>query len=328
MEIQTAGENVGARETLERKVGAVGAAADGLDARLDARHLHGLYRLLNYVIMRLYLGAHVVVLVLDLNRHRTLAVLAVEEIGDAPDLGLPRLIQSHIVVANDIGRRGLLHAALHSNQVEESLIPFRVLRLLLNGKQRIKLLHDAQGVLHLALRITGMHVAALHAYLGGSGIEILKLKLAHVAAVHRVGIIGAELLHVELHYAASNLLVGSEPYLNLTMPELRVLNDILHGVHNLGNAGLVVGAKQRRAVGRDQSFTLMSQHLGELRGAQTKPRHTPERDVAAVVIRYYLGLYILARSVGRRVHMSNKTKLGSFDAGRGGNRGHHIAVIV
>ena len=74
MEIQSARKDVRTRQSLETQVGTVGTAPDRLNLRLDACHLHSLYGLVNYLIMRLNHLAHVIVLVFDGHTCRPFAV--------------------------------------------------------------------------------------------------------------------------------------------------------------------------------------------------------------------------------------------------------------
>ncbi len=75
--------------------------------------------------------------------------------------------------------------------------------------------------------------------------------MAGALAVHRVGEIGAELFQVDLVDAAADLLVRREQDFDRAVLDLGMVEQELRGVHDLGDAGLVVGAEQRGAVGRD-----------------------------------------------------------------------------
>ena len=105
-------------------------------------------------------------------------------------------------------------------------------------------------------------------------------------------------------------------------------HDILDGVHDLGHAGLVVGAEQRGAVGGDDRLALVREQLRELRGAQREARHALQGNVGAVVVRDDLRLDAGAGRVGRRVHMGDEAHGRDLlvDVGRDG--GHYIAPFV
>ena len=127
-----------------------------------------------------------------------------------------------------------------------------------------ELLADVDGVLHLALRIARVHVPALDVDLGRCGIEVLELQFADLAAVHRIGVVRAEAGDIELHDAATDLLVGGEADLDGPMLEFGMGHDVLDRVHDLRHAALVVGAEERCAVGRDQCLAHVVEHFREL----------------------------------------------------------------
>ena len=67
--------------------------------------------------------------------------------------------------------------------------------------------------------------------------------------------------------AAANLLIRVEAYANVAVLYFVVVAQIAHGLHNLGDAGLVVGAKKGGAVCDDNVLALMVEKLGKLRRA-------------------------------------------------------------
>ena len=91
--------------------------------------------------------------------------------------------------------------------------------------------------------------------------------MAGAFAVHRVGELGAELFQVDLVDAAADLLVRREQDLDRAVLDLRVLDQELRGIHDLGEAGLVVGAEQRGAVGGDDVVADLVGECGMLGGA-------------------------------------------------------------
>ena len=82
VEVETAGAEVGAGQTLPAQDSAVGAAADGDLFRGQTGLLDGLAGRLHEVEVGLDLLQHIAVAVLDLDFHRAGAVLAVEVAGD------------------------------------------------------------------------------------------------------------------------------------------------------------------------------------------------------------------------------------------------------
>lgn len=98
-----------------------------------------------------------------------------------------------------------------------------------------------------------MDAEALDRDVRRSAVEVLVLELAEVATVHGVGKVAAEARDVELHRAVADLLVRREGDLHRAVGQI-VAEDILGHLQDLRDAGLVVRAEQRRAVGDDQRF--------------------------------------------------------------------------
>ena len=146
---------------------------------------------------------------------------------------------------------------------------------------------------------------------------------------HGVGPFAAEALDVELVGALAYLLVGVEGYAHGAVFHLGMLLHVLHGAHNLGYAGLVVGAEQCRAVGHDEVLALVVEQLGELFGREHDAELVVEGDGAAVVVAHDAGLHMLVAHVGRRVEVGYETDCGHMVVGDvAGQRGHKVAVLV
>ena len=58
------------------------------------------------------------------------------------------------------------------------------------------------------LGVAGMHIAANELHACHGGIEVFIFEFAHFAAVHGVGPVGTEMLHIEFMSALPYLLVG------------------------------------------------------------------------------------------------------------------------
>ena len=94
--------------------------------------------------------------------------------------------------------------------------------------------------------------------------------------------LAAELLDVEVVGAHAYLLVGVEGDAYLAVLDVGVLLQVDHGLYDLGDAGLVVGAEQRVAVGDDEVFAHVLQEFGKFLG-----RHGDalgEQNVGAAVV--------------------------------------------
>ena len=82
------------------------------------------------------------------------------------------------------------------------------------------------GVDHLVFGVARVDVAALDLDLGARGVEVLVFEFPLEAAVHRVGEVGAEGLDVEEVHAPADLFVVGEADADLTVPELRMCEQI------------------------------------------------------------------------------------------------------
>ena len=328
MEVEAAGEDVGAREAHEGQAGAVGAAADGLDSGLDPGHLHGLDGRVDDVHVRLHHLAHIIILVFHLEPDRARAVLGVDEFGGLGHHLLAGLELGAVVVADDVGDVGFLDGSLEGNQVEEALVALGVLRAGERRQQAVELRRDVDGVAHLALGVAGVDVAALDVELGGGGVEVLELELADFAAVHRVTEVGAESPDVEGIDAAADLLVAGKGDGDGAVLELGMVDDILDGVHDLGDAGLVIGAEEGRAVGGDQRLADIVEQLRELLRLELEAGNALEVDGLAVILPDNLRLDVLAGGVGSGVDMGHEADGGGVFSVVAGDLGVDIAVLL
>ena len=173
-----------------------------------------------------------------------------------------------------------------------------------------------------------MYVAALDADRRRGGVEIFELQLSDLAAIHRVGVVGPELFDVELDHAPADLLVGREADLDFTMLDFGMPDEILDRIHDLRDAGLVVGAEQGRAVRRDEGLPFMVQQFREFGRFEIQARYAPEGNVATVIILDDLGLDVCSGGIGCRIDMGDETQFGSLDARCGGQGPHDITVFV
>ena len=212
--------------------------------------------------------------------------------------------------------------------MEKAFVTFGVFRTLLRREKRIELHSDQYGVLHLAFGVSGMDVHSLDMDFGGSGIEILVFKFSDLTSVHRVGVVRTEFLHIELHHTATDFLVGSEADLDFAVFELRMLHDILGGVHDFGDSGFVVSSQKRRSVGRYEGLTDVVEHFRELGRFEIKTFDALKRDVSTVIVLYDLRLDILTRSIGSGIDMGDESYFGDILVKIRRDRTHHITPLV
>ena len=180
VEVQSAGEDVGAGESLEAQLSAVCAAAYGLNLGRYAACAHGLQSCLHNMHHRFYLLAHVVILVLDFHLG-TAGELGVDFTHQMLYLLFALLKTCAVVIADNIVERGLLHRAADAYQMIEALVTLCVFGSFGARKHGDELIGDAYGVEHFVLCITRMHVAALEGDAGAGGVEVLIFKFAYGA---------------------------------------------------------------------------------------------------------------------------------------------------
>ena len=181
--------------------------------------------------------------------------------------------------------RGLLQRAGNADRMQKAF-------LALGGLRRAGVLRqavddggrDLDRVLHLALGKTGMGGDTLDGDGGAVCRKRLVLDMAGGFAVHRVGEVGAELLQVDLVDAAADLLVRREQDLDGAVLDLRIVDQEMRRIHDLGKAGLVVGAEQRGAVGGDDVVADLVGQRGMLGGADHLGRVGRQHDIAAAVV--------------------------------------------
>ena len=249
--------------------------------------------------LRVNLLLHVVVLVVHRDAHRSLAVFFVHGDGLFLDEVLSFLKPFAVVVADNIAQLGLFDVALYAQQMVEALVAFGLFGRLVFWHPLGKLGSQPVGVDHLSLGIARMHAHALDGNLGRGCVEVLKLQVAQVAAVHRIGPLASETLHVEVVGAHADFLIGIEGDADVAVANLLVVAQPAHGLHNFSNAGLVVGSQQRGAVGHDKVFANMLQQFGELLRSAHDAR--AQLDVVALIVSDNLRLHVFSRAVGRRV---------------------------
>ncbi len=135
--------------------------------------------------------------------------------------------------------------------------------------------------------------------------ERLVLDLAHDRPVDGVGEVGAEVLEVEVIGAVADLLVDREGDPRTGPRHLGMREEPRDGGHDLGDAGLVVGAEERRPVRRDD---VVADPLGEERARRRREhlRVPGQHDLAAVVVLPDLRVDACRRRVRARVDVGDE----------------------
>ncbi len=165
------------------------------------------------------------------------------------------------------------------------------------------------------------------------GREALGLDLASLAAVEGVADLRAQPLDREEVHALARLLVGGEDELERAVLKLGVGEEVFGGGQDLGDAGLVVGAEERGAVGNDDGVAQVIGQVGIVGGVEDEagaPGGAPaELDGLAVVVGHEAGLHVRARDVARRVDVGHEADRGSLlQARRRRQAGDEVAVLV
>ena len=327
MEVEAAGAQVGAGQTLPAQGGTIGAAAHRHFLGGQTGLFDGFAGVLHQMEVGLDLFQHVAVAVLDLHLHGAGAVLAVEVIGNVEEVILLVLQLIGIVVAQDVAQLGVGHVAVHLAEVVEALTALGGLGTGHDGQGSVELHGHIGGVDHGILGGAGMHREAVDGHGGGSCVEVLILDAAHVTAINGVGEIRAKARDIEEGSALADLLVGGEGDAELAVGTALGKED-LGGGQDLCHTGLVVCAQQGGAVGGDQGLTLEVGQEGE-GGDLHHHAGGGQGDIAAVIILVQDGGNTLAGSIGGGVHVGNQAQ-GRLvlTAGGGGDAAVDIAVLV
>ena len=196
----------------------------------------------------------------------------------------------------------------------ETFVAFCVFGPLRNREEGVKFHSDHERVEHGVFGIARVDASAFDLYSGSGSVETLIFDLAKFAAVNSISFFRAESLCVEVIRAAADLFVGRKGDADRPVREFGMRAVIGEKIHDLGDAGLVVRAKKRGAVGDDEIFPDVAKQLREVVGAHDHGVRTrvaaPKDDVPSAVISLDPGLYIFSACGGRRVHVSDETEGG------------------
>ena len=318
---------IGAGQTAEGELSAVGAAADGLNIGLKPRSFNGFKSIFNHVEMGFYSLAHIAVLLFYLQNYSAFSVFPVEKFCGVGKAGFAGLKRACIVVADNIAESSLLNIALHICQVEEALVALGISGGIAGGEHSVELHSHKACVYHSVLGRAGMYIEAVEGDLCAAGVEVLILNSALGAAVCGVGDLCAEALQIHKRCAVTYLLIRAEADGNAAVGKL-LLNDGLRHFHYLRNARLVICAEDGGAVGYDKAASLEGRQVGKIRGRES-PAACAEDNVAAVIIFDKTGLHILAGEIGDGIKMGDEADAHSiFKSFAGGNNAIDIGVLI
>ena len=220
-----AGGKVGAGQTAERQLGAVGAAANRQHLGLNAAGKVGFLGNINKLgIVTNDLG-HISILLLNLDRHALLTQTLVEHRGGGINKVEFLLELGGVMVADDITRCGVIDGRRYALKVIKALVAFRILRALHVGEQRVEVAEQIACVDHTALGVARVDGLALKADGRLGGVKALPLQLADGAAVDRVGVLAAKGIDIQQLGSVADLLVRAEANAECGMGQRGVLSD-------------------------------------------------------------------------------------------------------
>ena len=222
-------------------------------------------------------------------------------------------------------RRRLRRVAGDGDRVQEALATLGGLRRPVLGQRHEERAQHPHGIHHLVLGVARVHVDAGHGDDGRVGAERLRLERPQAGAVDGVGDVGGERLHVEVLGAASHFLVGGEAHADRAVQARRVLLPLPQRLQDDGHAGLVVGAEQGGAVGRDDRQALARGQFRFLLDADDLRRIAGQHDVAAVVVAMDLRVHAGAGDAEVGVHVRDEPDGGHLPCGCG-DAGHSTAA--
>ena len=222
MEVHTAREDIRAGESHKRKACAIGTTTNRLDNGLNICHTHSLHSLVNNLWMWFHHLTHIEVLILQDELQHILTVTLLQHIHTAPNQDLLLLELLAVVVTDDVRELRILHRTVEAYAVEETLVASGIFWTLHSRQQCIQLASHLDSVNHLVLCIAWVYVTTLNLDCSRSCVEVLILQLTLGAAIHSVGEISTKSSYIEIIYATTNLLVGSEAKTNLAVLDFGV----------------------------------------------------------------------------------------------------------
>ena len=249
MSVVSAGSNVRAWQSAERKLSAVGAATSSNRLRLNANLTICLKRIINQELVAVELLGHVAILLVNLNTNGILAIALIQERGNILQDLLAVGKNLGVMVADDVAELDLGRGTLDGDWVVETLVALGVLRALEDGDHLLKLGSHGDCVDHDVLGAAGVNHDALEVDVGVSCVETLVVELTEGLAINGVAVSCAEFVQVKQACTVTNLLVRDERNLERRMRELRVVTQALEQGADLSHTGLIVSGKQRGAVG-------------------------------------------------------------------------------
>ena len=154
------------------------------------------------------------------------------------------LLQSLVAeIAHDETDRRFLQRASDTDGMQKTFVALSSFgRAVILGKSIDDSRGDLDRMLHLPFGKAGMGADPFDRDGGAICRKRLILDIAGGLAVYRIGKIGVQFLQVSFVDATTDLFVGREEDLDGAMLDLRIVDEEMRRIHDLGNAGLVVRA--------------------------------------------------------------------------------------
>ena len=175
MKIQTTGKDIRTWQTFERKLRTVRTSTNWLHIRFHAYGFHSSKSDVNNVHYRFYLFTHIIILVAQFKSYSAFTIFGIHPGNQAFYLFLTFFEFSPVMVTNNIRNSALLHFALNTDQMIESLVACRMFRSFYRRQQSNKLIGKIDRVNHLIFGVPRMYIASLKKNLGSSSIKVFKL---------------------------------------------------------------------------------------------------------------------------------------------------------
>ena len=137
-----------------------------------------------------------------------------------------------------------------------------------------------------------MHISSLDGHCCSCSVEVLILEFSYLATVEGVSVFSTELSHIKLHDSASDLLVRGESDLDVSVLEFRMLDNVLNGIHDFCDTGLVICSEESCSVGGYECLALVHLEFREFANFEGKSRYSLQLDISAVIIFNYLRMDI------------------------------------
>ena len=285
MEVVGAGEVVRREDALDGEVGTVRAAAHGGGLGFDAGRGEGVIEVVDaHAVVVTHGVGDVGVGVGELDLDTGFRMTEAEVFGGAHELFLLAFVEGLVVVADLHREDGLARVGLHRLEDHESLAVFGAFRRFGAVEHVDEVVHDEDRVDEDALGGHRVGRDALDRQLGVAGIERFPDHFAEFAAVDRVGEVDGELGEVHLAGALfAELFVGNEDDVDVAVRTVLARDDG-EGRHDVGDGGLVVGAKHGRAVGDNDVVAHVAFDFRMFGRLEPDVLFLVEADVAALVV--------------------------------------------